>query len=362
VFLQTRAYADLEAVFGGSGFFASKFRGDPDRDGRMDSLIWRPPQEPGRLLLIKPGSMGDVIHALPVASAIRRAWPEVELTWVVDPRWAPLLEGNPAVSRVQLFPREEFRGPRGWARAVRWYSALGGMRPDFVVDLQGLLRSALMAKFCRGKVVVGLSDAREGARFFYRRSARTLPGEHAVLRYRRCLPLLGVPDGCEFFVPSGTVPAIPPGFIVLHPFARGAGKSMDAGAIRAFVAEFQARSKRPIVIAGVGESPASLPAGVIDLAGKTSLAELIGVLRGARFVVSVDSGPMHLAAAIRVPLLGVHTWSDPRLVGPFNREAWIWQGGEIRRQDFAKPPRAQMPFTPESARKTARFVAEKTRD
>ena len=327
----------------------------------MDSFLGHPSREAERLLLIKPGSMGDVIHALPVAAAIRRAWPGVELTWVVDPRWAPLLEGNPAVSRVHLFPREEFRGPLGWARAARWYSALGGLRADYVLDLQGLLRSALMAKFCRGRVVVGLSDAREGARLFYRRTARTLADEHAVFRYRRCLPLLGIPDGNEFFIPPGKAPAIPPGFIVLHPFARGAGKSMDGEAIRAFVGEFQARSRRTVVLVGVGEPPASLPAGVIDLAGKTSLAELVGVLRGARFVVSMDSGPMHLAAAIGVPLLGVHTWSDPRLVGPFNNEAWIWQGGEIRLQNFGKPPLAEKPFTPDSAREIARFVAEKTR-
>ena len=328
----------------------------------MDSFLGQPPREAERLLLIKPGSMGDVIHALPVAAAIRRAWPGVELTWVVDPRWAPLFEGNPAVSRIRLCPREEFRGPRGWARALRWYPDLGGLRPDYAVDLQGLMRSALIAKFCRAKVVVGLSDAREGSRLFYRRCAHTLADEHAVLRYRRCLPLLGVPDGCEFFIPPGTAPAIPPGGIVLHPFARGAGKSMDAGAIRAFVSAFQEKSTRPIVVVGMGELPASLPAGVVDLSGKTSLAELIGVLRTARFVVSMDSGPMHLAAAIGVPLLGVHTWSDPRLVGPFSKEAWIWQGGEIRLQDFGKPPLAEKPFTRESAREIARFVAENTRD
>ncbi|MCX6968724.1 MAG: glycosyltransferase family 9 protein [Verrucomicrobia bacterium] len=310
------------------------------------------------LLLIKPGSMGDVIHALPVAAAIRDAWPEVDLTWVVDPRWAPLLAGNPAVSHVRLFPRQDFRGPAGWLRAVRWYGALRGTRPDIVVDLQGLLRSALMAACCRANLVAGLSDAREGAGFFYSRTARTPPDEHAVIRYLRCLPLLGisVPERPEFFIPPGAPPSLPGDYVVLHPFARGGGKSMDAGSIRAFVAEV-ARSKWRTVIVGVGESPDSLPADVIDLAGRTSLSELIGILRGARFVVSVDSGPMHLAAAIGAPLLGVHTWSDPRLVGPFHKAAWVWQGGEIRPQNIGIPPLAQKPFTPESARDIARFVA-----
>lgn len=326
----------------------------------MDSFDGRPPRATGShsLLLIKPGSMGDVIHALPVAAAIRDAWPDVDLTWVVDPRWAPLLEGNPAVSRVRLFPRQDFRGPAGWLRAVRWYGALRGTRPDFVVDLQGLLRSALMAACSRGTLVAGLSDAREGAGFFYSRTARTLPDEHAVVRYLRCLPLLGisVPERPEFFIPPGGPASLSDDYVVLHPFARGAGKSMDAGSIRAFVSEF-AKSKTRAVIVGVGESPDSLPADVIDLAGRTSLAELIGILRGARFVVSVDSGPMHLAAAIGVPLLGVHTWSDPRLVGPFHKAAWVWQGGEIRRQDFEKCPLAQKPVTQESAREIAQFVA-----
>jgi len=333
---------------------------------------------PRSVLLIKPGSMGDVIHALPVASAIRRAWPDAELTWIVDPRWAPLLNGNPAVSRVHLFPREKFCGPDGWVRAARWYYGLGGMRPDYVVDLQGLLRSALMAKFSCAKVVAGLSDAREGARFFYQRLVETLQDEHAVFRYLRCLPLLGipVPEDAEFFIPPGTVPAFGHGClqgtfsklfqssatgiedcVVLHPFARGRGKSMEAEAIRAFVDEFRAGSKSAIVIVGVGETPDYLPPDVIDLAGKTSLLELTGILRGARFVVSVDSGPMHLAAALGVPLLGVHTWSDPRLVGPFNKDAWIWQGGEIRLQDFEKPPLTQLPFGSDSAREVARFVA-----
>jgi ADP-heptose:LPS heptosyltransferase len=222
-----------------------------------------------------------------------------------------------------------------------------------------LLRSALMAKCSRGKIVFGLSDAREGARFFYRSLAETSPGEHAVSRYLRVLPLLGipVPENPKFFIPQGAAPSLPEGYIVLHPFARGAGKSMEAGAVRAFVEEFQTNSKRPVVIVGVGGLPGSMPAGVTDLAGKTLLPELIGILRGARFVVSVDSGPMHLAAAAGVPLLGVHTWSDPRLVGPFSEESWIWQGGEIRRQNFEQRPLDQMPFTLESAREVARLVA-----
>ncbi len=311
------------------------------------------------LLLIKPGSMGDVLHALPVVSAIHRARPDIALTWVVDPRWAPLLEGHPAVTRLRHFPRQEFRGIAGWGRALRWYAGLRGLRPDWVVDLQGLLRSALMAKCSGGREIYGLSDAREGAGFFYTRWAKTDPAEHAVRRYLRCLPLLGIgePETCEFVLPVGGVPSgVPRDCLVLHPYARGAGKSMTSEAIRAFV--HGCGKGRKIVLVGVGRPPESLPPEVLDLTGKTSLGELIGIFRGARFVVSVDSGPMHLAAALGVPLLGIHTWSDPRLVGPYREDAWIWQGGEIRRQDFKRPPLAEQPFTPEAAGEVARFVME----
>ena len=311
------------------------------------------------ILLIKPGSMGDVIHALPAVDAIRVAQPGVRLSWMIDPRWAPLLEGNPGVSQQVLFPREFFRGPGGIVRAVGWYGGLGRLRPDMVLDLQGLLRSALMARFSGGRAVYGLDDARECAGKFYDRCAKTVQPEHAVRRYLRILPLVGVPvpETCRFPLPPGVDPQLEKPYIVIHPFARGAGKSLKSSHLLAFLDELRRKSDVSVVIAGVGQAPSALPAGVINLAGRTTLPELIGLLRGARFVVSVDSGPMHLAAALGCPLLGIHTWSDPRCVGPYGTEAWIWQGGEVRRQDPGVAPHPEVPFTDDSAREIARFVA-----
>jgi ADP-heptose:LPS heptosyltransferase len=77
-----------------------------------------------------------------------------------------------------------------------------------------------------------------------------------------------------------------------------------------------------------------LPASTIDLLNQTTIREMIWLLRAADFVVSVDSGPMHIAAAVDAKMLSIHTWSDPRLVGPFCDDAWIWQGGQIRRQQI----------------------------
>ena len=128
--------------------------------------------------------MGDVIHALPVASAIHRAWPLTRITWILDPRWTELLEGNPAIAKIHPFPRQSFRGPSGLIRALRWYRGLRELKVDTVVDLQCLLRSGLMAYYSGARVVVGLGDAREGAGFFYSSLVPVRKDEHAV--NRRC--------------------------------------------------------------------------------------------------------------------------------------------------------------------------------
>jgi ADP-heptose:LPS heptosyltransferase len=314
------------------------------------------------LLFIKPGSMGDVIHALPVASAIHNAWPATRITWIVDPRWAPLLEGNPAIDRLHFFPRESFRGVAGFFKSIGWYRGLRRLEPEVALDLQCLLRSGVMAACSGARQVFGLDDAREGAGFFYTRKIPVRRDEHSVKRYLRSLPALGIDPETPWAwnLPTGEpCAALTTGgaYIVLHPFSRGAGKSMDAASIRAFVEAFQSKSSLRIVVVGSGALESDLGGRVVDLLGETDLKQLIGVLRGARFVASVDSGPMHLAAALGSPLLSIHTWSDPRLVGPYSEEAWIWRGGEIRRQILSAAPLAEKGFTPGDAKKIGEFVA-----
>lgn len=266
----------------------------------------------------------------------------MRLSWVIDPRWRPVLDKNPSVAECVPFARQDFRGAAGFLRGARWLGSLRARQPGLAIDLQCLLRSALIARAARSRRIIGLSDAREGAGIFYHESAAVASGQHAVDRYLAVLPLVGIssPKEPEFPLAAGDPIDAPEDFILLHPYARGAGKSLDEITVRSLCE----RIAGPIVLAGIGSPPSPLPPRVVDLTGRTTLPQLIWLLRRARRVISVDSGPMHLAAAVGARLLSIHTWSDPRLVGPYSKNAWVWQGGELRPQDFHSPLLPQKPM------------------
>ena len=293
--------------------------------------------QPKRILLVKPSSLGDVIHAIPVVSAIHRHWPEAELRWLVLPAWRSLVEGHPGVSGTVLFPRDKFRGPSGWLRSLAWLQVLRDWTPDLAIDLQGLFRSALFSRVSGAKRVVGLSDAREGASLLHGERVSVGRDDHAVKRYLAVLDHLGVPRSGkpEFILPEGKLPsgfdATTP-YLVLHPYARGEGKSLSEGAIRAFARGAASHPGTRIVIVGRGESPRDRVPEVEDWSNRTDLLELTAILRGASFIVSSDSGPMHLAAALHPSrTLAVHLWSDPLKVGPCFPESLVWKNGRVSR-------------------------------
>lgn len=288
-------------------------------------------ENPRSILIIKPSSLGDVVHTLPAVACVKKRWPDARLTWLVNPEWAPLLAGNPDIDEVLEFPRAKFRGLGGLFRFRTWARRLP--RHDLVLDFQGLFRSGYMARKAGGEIW-GTSDSREGARFFHTNIAK-VPARsepvHAVRRYLALVEALGCDTSgmLDWKLPSAPLPAgLPEDYVVLHPFSRGAGKSLSTSQVAAFC---EALAPRPVVIAGRATDEVKPAANVINLLNHTTLPELCSAIRGARFVVSVDSGPMHIAAALNPRLLAIHTWSDPRKVGPFAPDAWVWKDGRISR-------------------------------
>jgi len=294
--------------------------------------------DPRSILIVKPSSLGDVVHTLPAVARVRRRWPDARIHWLVNPEWAPILAGNPDIDAVIEFPRKQFSGLPGWMRLRRWIGQQRGrVQPDLTLDFQGLLRSAIVSRGFGGECW-GTSDSRECARFLHRHVVPVPPRSEPVHAVRRCLALVAavgcdIAEPLEWRIPGGTRPAdCPSEFVLLHPFSRGPEKSLSAAEVATFCRDL---APTPVVIAGRNATSISPAPNIVNLLNRTDLTELCWLLRQARFVVSVDSGPAHIAAAVSPGLLSIHTWSDPRKVGPFRPDAIVWKDGRIgKMEDF----------------------------
>lgn len=321
------------------------------------------------ILIVKPSSLGDIVHTLPLLSILRQAAPNARIEWLVNSIWSPLLDGQQLLSGLVEYPRQEFRGVGAPVRFARWAKSQRDRRPDLAIDVQGLLRSAVAARACKPRRIVGYSDAREGANLLHHDvidvSMKRSP--HAVDRYLTFCEAGGleIPDSLDFQLPPGDPVErdLPDKFILLHPFSRGKGKSLTNAQVRALTEAWEDHS---VVLVGKADcGDLQLPDNVVDLLNQTTIAQLIWLLRQAMFVVSVDSGPMHLAAAATGNLLSIHTWTDPLKVGPYRPEAWVWKGGEIHQmREHRKDPQLQESdvetFEDNAVPSLAEFVASRT--
>ena len=302
------------------------------------------------ILIIKPSSLGDIVHTLPAVAALRTAHPQAELTWVINPEWTTLLRGNPDIDHVHIFPRGEFRSLSAPASLWPWLQKTRNLRPDVALDFQGLLRSALIGRASRPGVFWGMSDAREGSRLFYQQIAQVDRDAHAVERYLKLAESFGTPIArpVRFSLPTGDpLPRFDdyPPFLLLHPFARGPRKSLSTSVIEKFC-----RDLEPIRVVLVGKSARriNVSSNCVNLVNQTTLLQLLWLIRAARCTISVDSGPMHLAAAVTPHLLSIHTWTHPHRVGPYNPDALVWRDGLFNRvRELAGPeaPKKGRPFT-----------------
>ena len=285
-----------------------------------------------RALIIKPSSLGDLVHTLPSVHLLKQQFPHIEFSWLVNPEFAPLLEGNPDLAGTILFPRENFRGAHGLWNFTRWLKQLPAqLQPDIALDFQGLLRSGLTARFSRAPVRIGFSDSREGARFFHTHIIRVDPNAHAIDRSLTLPRTLGLPGPAIFPLPQGSRPAsLASGAdapLLLHPFSRGTGKSLTPAQTLGLC---QVLAPLSVILVGrTGLTLPPLPPNTQNLINQTTLPELIWLIRRARGVISVDSGPMHIAAALTPNVLSLHTWSDPRKVGPWHPGTTVWKAGRL---------------------------------
>ena len=291
-----------------------------------------------RILILKPSSLGDVVQALPVLRLIKRHLPSSEIYWWIDSSLSPLLEGDPDLAGVVLFERRRWASPIHWGevwRSVRW---LRQQDFDWVIDLQCLMRSGVFAWLANGRLSVGLDEPREGARGFYDHIVqRPTPLTHAVDWYLRVLPVLGVPVNSDFqWLPSRPAvaesvrrqwPVEKARWIVLQPGARWSNKRWPvesyAELVRLLVPalpEFHFAVLGGAEDRALGEAIARVdPVRCLDLTGRLSLPEMVEWIRLSKLMVSNDTGPMHVAAALGTPVVALLGPTEPRRTGPYRQ-------------------------------------------
>jgi heptosyltransferase I len=267
------------------------------------------------ILVVRLGSLGDVIHALPAVASLKHSFPGSHLTWAIEPRWAPLLEDNPFVDRVVLVRRDS---PGSLFQS--WRELRAG-RYDFAVDFQGLLKSAIVASAAHPERIFGyhVSQLRERAAALFYSNKIQAGAAHVVDRNLELAAAAGASNPLRAFpLPAGrTEGELPDGdFVLASPLAGWRAKQWpleNYAAVARMLREFGVR----LVLNGPpggSEALASVPGAMVHLSG---LRGLIHATRRAAAVLGVDSGPLHLAAALGKPGVAIFGPTDPARNGPY---------------------------------------------
>jgi len=312
------------------------------------------------LLVVRLSAMGDIIHTLPAAAALRKNFPHATLGWVVEERWAELLcapryprsgqrsRQRPLVDCVHTVNTAEWRRAlfslRTWQRIAASRSELRGIRYDAVIDFQGAIRSAFLGRGVGAPVVYGDARPREnGASIFYTQKVSANPNATHVVEQALSLARAVFPPGtvstrttesrAEFPVDPDAETMIAgltsntKDFAVLNPGAGWGAKRWPAERYGQVAKELAKNGLCSLVNYGPGEEKLAL---AVEIASEgaaqkisCSISELISLTRRARLFVGGDTGPMHLAAALGIPVVAIFGPTNPARNGPFGTRSVV---------------------------------------
>jgi heptosyltransferase-1 len=294
-----------------------------------------------RFLIVRLGALGDVVHAIPVAAALRRAFPSARIDWLVSAKHRPILDLVPVIDRrLVVNDRADASGGTGLLAAIR---ELRQARYDVAIDVQGLIKSAMLARSSGAARVVGFSSryARERlARFFYTDVHDPGRGGLRDLRETRHVveTNLGLLEPLGIAVAKPEFPIDPVDseaarrvreqtggrYALLNPGAAWPNKRWPPSRFASVAAELRARhGLTSVALWGPGEE--TLAAEIVAGAGgaavlspKTTIADMVALARGAALMVSGDTGPAHVASAVGTPMVGVYGPTRPSRNGPLS--------------------------------------------
>ncbi len=308
-----------------------------------------------RLLIVRLGSMGDIIHTLPAATALRESFPDVVMGWIVEERWAELLctlptprsgprsTQRPLVDKIHSVNTRQWRSSpfsiQTWERIWAGLSEVRAGHYEVAVDLQGSLRSALLAGWSGAPVVYGVAQPRESAAsMFYTRQV-IASGTHiieqnlslaaAIARQSLNMPRIDLPHDpaaeqeCERRLKDRGIDS----FVLLNPGGGWGAKLWPAERFGFVAKQLASDGLKPLVNFGPGEQrladSVEAASGGAAVALASSLTQLITLTRRARLFIGGDTGPMHLAAALGIPVVGIFGPTDPARNGPYGTRSIV---------------------------------------
>ena len=281
-------------------------------------------------MIVKPSALGDIVHSLPFLHALKRGFPDAEIDWVVAHGLHTFLEGHPLINKLWVIKKEQWKKMNRLSLTIREIKelkkGLGQVGYDVCIDLSGLFRSGVITWFSKAGIKLGFKESDEGSPFFYTHKIHGSMNIHAIDRYLKIAEFMGCPvDNIAYpFAPYDLAPAIlkdlPEAYIVMSP---SAGKPANRWHARKF-GELAARLPLPsVIISSAAEAPIAEEVVLhsrgkaISIAGKTGLKDLLGVIGKAGFFVCNDTGPMHMAAALNIPVFAIFGPANPIRTGPY---------------------------------------------
>ena len=347
---------------------------------------------PQRVLIVRLGAMGDVLHGMPVAAALRHALPGCEVGWLVEERWSEMLcapgaprsgatnEARPLVERLHTVNTRKWRKNltssetrNAFACAIR---DLRDMHYDAVLDIQGAWKSAIFARLARGSRVIGFASPRErGAQWLYSRRVATnarhviemnLDLARALISVSMQQPTFTLPHdpASELWVQHELATRNIRDFALLTPGAGWAAKQWPPERYGELASQLNAQGITPLINFGPGEQ--GLADQVVAASRGTvqaitcGLSQLMALTRRARLFVGGDTGPTHLAAALNVPVVALFGPTDPARNGPYSSRSTVLRnpGSTTSYQHVSTADPGLMSITTEEVWSAARRLLE----
>lgn len=303
------------------------------------------------ILIVKPSALGDIVHSLPFLAALNKQFPKANIDWIVADGLHRFLEDHPMIRKLWVIKKDE------WKKKQRIFSTLKEInelrkglksaRYDVCIDLSGLLRSGIMTWLSNAPVKLGFKESDEGSPYFYTHKIHGSMEIHAIDRYLEIAKFMGCSeDVIEYpFAPydpnPGILESLPDIFFIICPSAGKPANRWQAEKFGALASKLDIPS---VVIASGAEKDIAdkvvehSGGKAVSVAGKTSLKELIALIAKARFFVCNDTGPMHIAAALNIPVYAIFGPANPIRTGPYGKIHTIIQEDLECSPCYAKKP------------------------